>query len=112
MRKLSKEILPTFALWTLAVLLLTAFQVFAQAAAPVAAPTFLDGILKWIGENSGSTITTVVLVLEFLLRLLPTAKVMSFLVPLRYGIVGVAAILTWLASVLDKLSVVGNNVKP
>ena len=86
--------------------------VLAQAAAPaVAEPTYLDGVLKFLQNLSPAVVTAVVAGLEFLLRAFPTSKALSLLIPVRYAVKSLGAILTVLAGFLDQIVQAANNVK-
>lgn len=114
MNKLLSAFTGIFAIILIAIfaMLSPGFEVLAQAvAAPVvaAAPTFLDGILNWITNNTVIS-ASVVAVLEVILRIFPTSKAASLLVPIKYVVSGVGTILKWLGdSVLDPLIKAGNN---
>lgn len=96
----------------LMIVLLFAVQAFAQAAAP-AAPTFLDGVLAWINGLSPTVLATVLsVVAEIGLRLYPSAKAMSLLVPVKYLLSGLITILGFLVTVVNSLIAAANNVKP
>ncbi len=51
-------------------------------------------------------------VLEFAMRLWPTSKAWSLLVPVKAACVGLAAVLTLVAGLTQVLIDSGNNVKP
>jgi len=83
---------------------------FGQDAVP--APTFLDGVIKFISELSPSLIAGLLVVVEFILRATPSVKPLSILVPAKYACQGLAFILEWAAGLLDKLIIVAQNTKP
>ena len=77
----------------------------------VAPPTYLDGILKWITGASGIASSAVV-VIELVLRLVPTAKPLSILVPVKYLFDGMVGILKFLSDLLGQLINSLNVVQP
>ena len=103
--------LKAFAWLVFTVLLLTGIQAFAQAVAP-AAPTFLDGILKFIEGLNPAIVSGTLVVLEALLRIVPSAKALSVLVPVKYGMDGVAKIFVWASGLLAIMIASMNNVTP
>lgn len=95
----------------LLVLVFSFGAVFAQAVA-VAPPTFLDGVLAWINGLSPTVLATVLgVVAEIGLRLYPSAKALSLLVPVKYVIAGLVGILNFVNGVLDTLISAANKVK-
>lgn len=89
--------------------------VLAQASgspAPVAvvAPTFLDGILKFLTSTSGLT-TGVVVAAELAMRLFPSKNPLSFLVPAKYIVSSLVSILTWIQQLLMTLINAGQNTQ-
>lgn len=77
--------------------------------AQTAPPTWADGIIAWLSGN-GTTIGVVVAVLEMVLRLIPSERALSVLVPVSYAVKAVASILNTLATaVLDPLAKAAQN---
>lgn len=83
--------------------------VIQEAAAPTA-PTFLDAILNWIA-GSGAFMTALAMVFEFLMRLYPTKKPLSLLIPVKYVAVSLGAIFSFLGNFVDVLIEKANSVK-
>lgn len=101
------------AMFALFVFAMFALLPLAFGQTPFAPPTFLDGILHWIASLSPAMVSTVVGVLaEIALRLWPSAKALSLLVPVKYVLVGLTAIFAFLIGVLDSLITAANNTKP
>lgn len=77
---------------------------FAQAAAVavVAQPTYLDSVLAWIGNNA-TGVASVLGLLEVVLRVVPSQKPLSILVPVKYALSGLAVISGFLSDICDKL---------
>ncbi len=69
----------------------------AFAADPVAVPTYLDSILAWL-TTGGGMVVSAVSVLEVILRLIPSVKPLSFLIPAKYAVDGIAAILAFVSA--------------
>lgn len=85
-------------------------EVSQVAAEVVKAPTFLDGVLKWMADNlSAPVVSGVVIVAEILLRVFPSSKPLSVLIPIRYACQKVSIILGVLGDIVDKLIVSANN---
>ena len=95
----------------LSMMIIFSLQVFAQSSA-VAPPTFLDGILKFIAGLNPAVTAGVLAVVEVLLRLAPSQKAQSLLVPVKYVLDGVAAIFAWASGVIGQLITSLNNVTP
>lgn len=93
-----------------ALVVLIGGSAFAQTAVP--APTFLDAIIAFVKTPPGY-LSAIVAGLEMLMRMLPTPKAMSLLVPLKYALGGLSIIFAWVSdSVLDPLIATANNVTP
>jgi len=75
-----------------------------------AQPTYLDGVLKAIGESS-AIIAGLLMVFEFILRVVPSAKPLSLLVPAQYAFSGLGAIFTFLGGLVKQLIEVANRTK-
>jgi uncharacterized membrane protein (UPF0136 family) len=95
-------------IWALAVVL-TPSLLFGQDAVP--APTYLDAILAYLQNLSPAVVTGVLVLVEFALRAWPSAKPLSVLVPVRYGLSGVSVIASWAAAFVDKVIIVAQNSK-
>ena len=97
-------------LFAFAIAILFASDAFAQAAAAVAPPTFLDSVLAWIAQPQ-PLMATALIVIEFGVRLIPSAKPLSILIPAQYVVKGISAMAAWLdAQVLSPLIANFNNV--
>jgi hypothetical protein len=94
---------------SVAFLFMFCFTAFAQEVAP-AAPTYLDAALKAIGESS-AIVAGLLMVFEFILRIVPTAKPLSLLVPAQYAFAGLGAIFTFLGGLVKQLIDVANRTK-
>jgi hypothetical protein len=68
-----------------------------------------DNVLSIINTPAAGMIT--ISSIELAVRIFPTAKAWSLLIPVKYACVSVAAILTWTSGVLDAVIIAGNNVK-
>lgn len=75
-------------------------------------PAFLDGILKAMDGISPAMVSGLLILAEVIFRMIPSAKPLSILVPVKYAMVGVAKILNFIGDMLQKLIDVANNVKP
>lgn len=89
--------------------LVVSCSAFAQAVVPT--PTFLDAILAFI-KSPPVYWSAIVAGLEMAMRMLPTAKAMSLLVPIQYALKGLSTIFAWFADVLDVVIGTANNVVP
>lgn len=67
-----------------------------------AEPTWFDKILVALGASSG-IVAGLVMLFEFFLRLFPSKKPLSLLIPARYAFVSLASIFTFLGSVATAL---------
>jgi hypothetical protein len=88
------------------------FMAFADAVVVVAEPTFLDGVLKFLAALDPAVVGVAVAIVEAGLRLLPTGKAASVLVPVNYVLKGLIVIATVLQTLTGKLIESGNNLKP
>lgn len=82
----------------------------ANADVLVANPTFLDGVLAWIPAHAAA-VASGLGVLEVVLRLVPSQKALSILVPVKYALNGLGTICTWAGGIVDTLASQFNNVK-
>lgn len=106
------EFLKAVALFVFAMVLLGGLQAYAQAAV-VAPPTFLDGILNWIkGLNAGVVGSILAVVAEISMRMVPTQKALSLLVPVKYVCDGMVVLMGWLSGLLSILITSLNNSPP
>lgn len=96
------------ALVLFAVVLLFASIGLAEEA--VADPKYLDSVLVFLA-SSGGIVAVGVIVFETALRVIPTAKPLSILIPVKYLVVGIKKISEWVDGVLDKLIEAANRVK-
>ncbi len=62
--------------------------------------------------STPTTMAVLTGVIEFAMRLWPTSKAWSLLVPVKAAAVGLAAVLTFVAGLTQVLIDSGNNVKP
>lgn len=69
---------------------------FADDAVVVAVPTYLDSILAWLTTGLGMVVSAVS-VLEVIMRLIPSVKPLTFLIPAKYAVDGVVAILAFVS---------------
>ncbi len=69
-----------------------------------------DHILQVI--STPAFVTSAIAVLEFTMRLWPTSKAWSLLVPVKYACLSVASVLTFVGVVTDALIVNGQVTKP
>lgn len=83
---------------------------FADAAI-VADPTFLDSIIKALQNINPMIIAGIVTALEIGMRLVPSLKPLSLLVPMKYVVSGLIVILSLLESILAKLIAAANITK-
>jgi len=75
-----------------------------------AEPTYLDVVLKTLAESS-AIVAGLLMVFEFILRVVPSAKPLSLLVPARYACNGLGAIFTFLGKLFGSLIEVANRTK-
>lgn len=83
----------------------------AAVVAVVAEPKFLDGILAALA-GAGGIVSAIVIVAEVVLRMVPTAKPLSVLIPVQYVVIGLIKILEFVKDLVVKLIEVANKVKP
>lgn len=108
--KKDKEFVRCFCAFVIGMLLLTCLQVFAQDA--VVPPTFLDGVLNWIDGLSAGVVAGVIAVVEIILRLVPSHKALSVLVPVKYVLDGVCKVFSWASGLLAVLIASLNRTIP
>jgi|GEM_PF-4669539 len=80
-------------------LFILGFMVFSSIAMAqaVATPTYFDSTLTWLAANV-AMIASGVGVIEVVLRLFPSLKPLSVLIPVQYALDGVAKILTFVSA--------------
>lgn len=94
-------------LFTVGALSLMAFA----DAAVVAPPTFLDGILAFLAAHPAGSISTIVgFIAELVMRFYPSNKALSLLVPVVYGVDGIAVMLGWLSAILKQMITSAQNL--
>lgn len=76
----------------------------------VKTPTYLDGILNFLSNNA-ALLAMVIGIMEALMRLVPTKKAKSILIPVSYAVNGLSVILAFLAEVLKRMGEVANVKK-
>jgi hypothetical protein len=77
----------------------------------VSIPTWADPILGFIATPAAAGI--LIPIIELVMRMFPTAKAWSLLVPVQYASVGIGKILIWLGQdILTPVIQAGNNVTP
>lgn len=84
----------------------------AQVAGAVAPPTFLDGALNWLKALNPIAVGGVMSVVEIVLRLVPSQKALSILVPVKYVLDGVSTLFGWVSGLVTVLITSLNNVVP
>lgn len=76
---------------------------FGQAASPSPALPAVDSLSKWLSDHLASTSVALVLLVELVARLVPTAKPQSLFVWLSSGLKSLAHLLEVLSQYADKV---------
>ena len=74
---------------------LVAMPAFAQVAQPI----WADSILAWLHNLSPSALAAALMVIELVLRLIPSQKSLSVLVPVNYALKSIGQMLAWLSGI-------------
>lgn len=76
-------------------------------------PSYLDTILAFLAAHPVSSFSAMFgVAIELLLKIWPSAKELSFLIPVRYAIHGIRGVFGWLDDLLTQWIAFGQNIKP
>lgn len=96
----------------LLILFVTTFFASVAFAEDVAAPAYLDGVLAFLAGHPIASLSVILtIVAELGLKVYPSEKALSILIPVKYGLDGLKAILSWVGGIIDSFVQSAQNIK-